>query len=541
MKTWEPRTHFVCLCLLVIACSCAAASARGTTRATGENTAVPVVSIADASVGEGDGRNDGMNFVITLSEPSAQDVTVPYATQAVDATPGMFFNEGTDYNQTTGNLTIPAGTTWAVLNIGIVPDAIPETNETFKVTLSAPANAQLGDGEAVGTIIDDDGAAFTKVTFSADTFSVGEAAGKIDFAVTRTGDLSATTVVSFTTNTLGASERNDYTFSAGTLRFAPNETTKSFSVSITNDVLRENSEQFYIALYDAAGATLGKPSFAIVTIQDDDAADAQSPVRPESFDTSFFVRQHYLDFLGREPDAAGLAFWKNEIDSCGANAQCREVKRVNVSAAFFVSIEFQNTGYLVYKTRRAAFGNLPGKPVPVLIGEFMFDARQLSRNVIVGDGDWQGQLEQNKRDFFDSFVRTLTFPLIHPTTLAPAQFVDRLFLNAGVTPSAAERQAAIDEFGGAADTSNATARGRALRRVAENPALSQQEFNRAFVLMEYFGYLRRDPDVFPEPGHNFDGYNFWLGKLNEFGGDYVRAEMVKAFLSSDEYVKRFGL
>ena len=107
-----------------------------------------------------------------------------------------------------------------------------------------------------------------------------------------------------------------------------------------------------------------------------------------------------------------------------------------------------------------------------------------------------------------------------------------------MTPTTAERQAAIDEFGTASNTTDLNARARALRRVAENPTLQQQEFNRAFVLMEYFGYLRRNPD--DPPDTNFTGYNFWLAKLDQFNGNFVAAEMVKAFISSPEYRQRFG-
>ena len=539
MKNRSPRAYSICLCLCLLLTG--AYAARGTTQEPSGDTAVPLLSIGDASTGEGDGRNDDMTFVVTLSEPSAQPVTFAYQTQAVDATPGVFYDAGTDFNQTSANLTIPAGATWALFRIGITPDAVQEPNETFKVILSSPANAQIADGEATGTIIDDDGAVFTKVVFTADTFSVAEGAGKIDFLVTRTGDLSGSSSVNFTATGMGASERHDFTYSMGTLRFAPNETTRTFSVSLTNDAVKEfNNEAFFVVLYDAVGCTLGKPAFAIVNITDDDAAEGPSPVRPESFNTAFFVRQQYLDFLGREPDAAGLQFWTDEIEKCGADAQCREVKRINVSAAFFLSIEFQETGYLVYRTHKAAFGNVPGKPIPITIWDFNFNMRQIGRGVVVNEGDWRGQLELNQRDYFDSLVRTLTFPLIHPTTLTPAQFVDRLFQNAGVTPSAAERQAAVDEFGAASNTSDASARARALRRVAENPTLARQEFNRAFVLMQYFGYLRRNPDDNPEPGLSFEGYNFWLGKLNQFDGNYIQAEMVKAFIQSDEYVKRFG-
>jgi hypothetical protein len=76
--------------------------------------------------------------------------------------------------------------------------------------------------------------------------------------------------------------------------------------------------------------------------------------------------------------------------------------------------------------------------------------------------------------------------------------------------------------------------------VAETGTFSTQEFNRAFVLMEYFGYLRRNPSDAPEPTLDHTGYEFWLNKLNQFNGDYIKAEMVKAFIASSEYRQRFG-
>src|SRR5207245_7263799 len=123
-------------------------------------------------------------------------------------------------------------------------------------------------------------------------------------------------------------------------------------------------------------------------------------------------------------------------------------------------------------------------------------------------------------------------------TLTPAQFVDQLFANAGVTPSASDRNAAIAEFGSATNTSDVAARGRALRDVAENSILNTQEFNRAFVLMQFFGYLRRNPNDPQET--DYTGYDFWLTKLNQFNGNFVNAEMVKAFITSGEYRQRFG-
>ncbi|HVF42874.1 MAG TPA: matrixin family metalloprotease, partial [Pyrinomonadaceae bacterium] len=150
-------------------------------------------------------------------------------------------------------------------------------------------------------------------------------------------------------------------------------------------------------------------------------------------DSEFFVAQHYRDFLSREPDTAGLAFWTNEIEQCGADARCRDVRRINVSAAFFLSIEFQETGFFAYRTHKAAFGNIPGTPVPVRFQQFFPDTREIARGVVVGQGDWEAQLRANQTAFPSRFVQRPEFVARHPPTLTPAQFVDALFANATVT------------------------------------------------------------------------------------------------------------
>jgi hypothetical protein len=253
--------------------------------------------------------------------------------------------------------------------------------------------------------------------------------------------------------------------------------------------------------------------------------------------TEYFVRQQYIDFLGREPDEPGFNFWVDNIDVCGQDAGCREVKRINTSGAFFLSIEFQETGYLVYRFYHSAYGDIPGTPVPLTRAEFKADTAQISAGVIVNQSGWEIVLENNKRAYAAAFVQRARFTASYPVTMTPTEFVDKLFTNAGVTPSAGDRSAAINEFGSATDSSDVAARGRALRRVAENAQLVQQEFNQAFVLMQYFGYLTRDPNSGQDT--NFDGYFFWLNKLNAFGGNYQEAEMVKAFLESIEYRGRF--
>ena len=190
---------------------------------------------------------------------------------------------------------------------------------------------------------------------------------------------------------------------------------------------------------------------------------------------------------------------------------------------------------------KAAYDDLPGSPLPLRLNEFLPDTQQIGRGVVVGQQGWEQVLENNKQAFAADFVGRRRFTAAYPTTLTPTEFVNALFANAGVTPADAEREAAINEFGSAVlDTTNAAARAQALRRVAENSTLAQQETNRAFVLMQYFGYLRRNPNDAPEAGLNFDGYNFWLNKLNQFNGNFVNAEMVKAFILSGKYRQRFG-
>jgi hypothetical protein len=254
----------------------------------------------------------------------------------------------------------------------------------------------------------------------------------------------------------------------------------------------------------------------------------------------FFVEQQYSDFLNRGSDTAGSDFWTNDLALCGIDAECMAAKRINVSAAFFLSIEFKQTGYLVYRIYKAAYGNLPGKPVPLKIEEFLPDTQRVGTGVVVKQPGWEQLLENNKQLFLSEFVSLPRFGSAYPDSVSPAQFVDTLFINAGVTPSGNDRAAAIEVFGTASTSIDKAARARALRLVAENPSLDQQERNKAFVLMQYFGYLRRNPYDAPELTLDYQGYNFWLAKLNDFNGDFAAAEMVKAFLDSSEYRQRFN-
>ena len=373
------------------------------------------------------------------------------------------------------------------------------------------------------------------VQFSVSNYSVSEGDAFATLTVTRTGDSSGISTVDFATVNGSATNRADYAYHFGTLRFNPGETGKTFIVLITDDVFIENDETITVTLSNPTGGVLGGLNTATLTIVDNDSAP---PNHNPNDNAGSFVNQHYVDFLNRLPDQSGLDFWTNQITQCGNNLACLQLRRINVSAAFFISIEFQQTGYLVYRVYKVAYGNLPGAPVPLRLNEFLPDTQQIGLGLIVGTTGWEQQLESNKNQFLLGFVSRMRFTSAYPTSLSPAQFVDALYGNAGVTPSPTERTATINEFGAAMNTADTAARVRALRRVAENSSLTQQEFNKAFVLMQYFGYLRRDPNGAPDA--DFSGYNFWLNKLNQFNGNFINADMVKSFLDSGEYRQRFG-
>jgi len=154
--------------------------------------------------------------------------------------------------------------------------------------------------------------------------------------------------------------------------------------------------------------------------------------------------------------------------------------------------------------------------------------------VIVGEAGAEQQLEANKQAYATDIVNSSSFTGLFPVGLSADQYVDALFTSAMVVPTVNERQAAIVAFG----TGGTTGRVAGLRSVTDSASLKNAEFNPAFVLLQYYGYLRRNPT--DQPDGNDDGYQFWLNKLNAFGGNFVNAEMVKAFLLSAEYRNRFG-
>jgi len=274
-------------------------------------------------------------------------------------------------------------------------------------------------------------------------------------------------------------------------------------------------------------------------------AEPQTPVNANPIDTAeYFVRQHYLDFLGREPDHGGLNFWSDQIISCGSDPGCHERRRINVSAAYFLSIEFQHTGYLVERLYKTAYGDVMATstldgahqlPVPVVrYNEFLPDSQQIGQGVVVTRSGWEQVLENNKVNFIAGFAGRSRFTAAFPQSMSAEQFVATLNSNAGDVLSISERNQLVTDL-----TSSAKTRAQVLRAVADDSDLIAAEKSRAFVLMQYFAYMRRNPNDPPELAPDYTGYEFWLRKLNQFGGNFEQAEMVKAFITSGEYRGRF--
>jgi hypothetical protein len=304
----------------------------------------------------------------------------------------------------------------------------------------------------------------------------------------------------------GAASRKTITDSNGNYRFDNVDTDNFYTVtpSRVNYKLNPENRSFSLSGNMTDAGFTATPDSVIVA----------NPIDV----SEFFVRQHYLDFLGREPDESGFNFWSDQILECGGDAACIERRRINVSAAYFLSIEFQQTGGLVDGLYRASYDRQP------FYAEFIPDTEIVARDVIVGRGDWARQLESNKQAFVDAWVQRPAFGAVYDG-LANDAFVDRLISHTGANFNG-DRNALISGL-----TNDTLTRAGVLRQVVENEGFTRAKLNQMFVMMEYFGYLRRDPDE--------SGFQFWLNKLSEFNGNFERAEMVKAFIVSSEYRGRF--
>jgi hypothetical protein len=467
---------------------------------------------------EGNSGMTNFEFRIDMAPASFQTVTVDCEVLQASA------RSGSDFVASSGTITIPAGATFATLTISIIGDTTVEPNEGFAITLSNPRNAFLFGPHGPQTallvvdIINDD----ASVQLANAAPSVSEGAGYATVTVTREGDTSrAATVLYSTTDTAGlqncalangkASERCDYGTAMGTVQFAIGETSKTFAIPLVDDALVEGDETFTVNLFSPSGANLGNTSNATITIADNDTVPAsQNPIDS----VNMFVTQQYIDFLGRLPDTIGLQNWTNTLGNCPNggfgefdNPNC---DRVHVSAGFFLSDEFRGRGYWAYKFYEVGLDRRP------TYAEFVPDM------VLVGGPQSPESEAISKAAYTDAFVQRQEFKNRYDA-LSNSDYVDALETNAEVTLT--DKAALI----AALDTNQKT-RAQVLREIIELQPVTDKFFIRAFVAMQYFGYLRRDPDTI--------GYDNWVNTLTADPSNF--RHVIFGFIYSDEYRCRFG-
>jgi len=303
----------------------------------------------------------------------------------------------------------------------------------------------------------------------------------------------------------GGAEATAITDSSGSYRFIGVESSSFYTVTPV------------LANYQFSPANR---SFSLLA----DKTDALFTASPDAIATTnaidtneYFVRQQYIDLLGREPDQGGLDFWVGQLNQCGADAGCLRTRRVDVSVAFFQSREFQESGSFVYKIYQGALGR------QLTYGEFLTDRQQ-----VVG---WT-RIDESKAAFVDAFVERVEFELKYRANTTADSFVDALLQtlrDATNVDLSSQRGNLISLYNSGATTKQS--RVLVLREVTDNAAFSSAVYNQSFVLMEYFAYLHREQDQ--------NGYDFWLNVLDNTDANNYRG-MVCSFLTSVEYQRRFG-
>lgn len=466
----------------------------------------PSISVSDASVTEGNSGATDALFTVSLSSISNSTVTVNFATANDTAT------AGSDYQSRSGLLTFLPGEISKTVTIAVNGDTTIETNETFFLDLCCQTNATMADGRGVGTIINDDP---IRVQLDATAYGINEGAGHFTVTITRNNTLTAGTVDYATSDTAGlnncdvfnggASQRCDYEITVGRLRFAAGQSSKTIDIPVIDDAYVDGTETFTFTLSNPVGMVLDTRTTATLTITDNDS----NPNAPNPIDTTdFFIREHYLDFLNREPEPPGLEGWRNILNNCPqGNTTC---DRIEVSSAFFRSAEFQERGYFLYRFYEGSLGRKPNYP------EFMFDMSTVS------GFQTEAEKEASKLAFIDDFMSRTEFRNRYDSKTVPRDYVNELEAAARVTLSNKEALIADLEQG-------RKTRAQVLRAVAESTEVTNRYFIPAFVVMEYFGYLRRDPDAL---------YQTWIDTFNANPNNY--RQMVNGFMNSTEYRSRFG-
>ncbi len=424
-----------------------------------------------------------------------QPITAP---QAITSVVGMTRSLGVVSPQTLGGITYQFSS-WSDGGAATHNISTPLNNTTYTATFTQQQNPGANVFE-----------------FSAAQYTANESAGSIPVIVKRTGSTSGAASVDYQNVNGTATDRGDYTSALGTLRFAAGESIKTLNVLVTDDAFVEGDEIFSLTLTNPTGGfQLGSLKTAQLKITDNDTIPSSTnPID----DARFFVRQHYHDFLNREPDEGGLNYWTSQITLCGNNAACLDQRRTAVSAAFFVEQEFQQTGFFLYRFTKAALGLRPA------YAQFMRDRGTLQS---------VANLEDGKQDFAEAFVQRAEFIAKYGAASSCSDFTDALIstVRQGTGIEMAGRRLELIGECNLSAGNTIVQRARVIRKLIEYDEFEQAEYNPAFVLTEYFGFLRRNPDE--------GGYQFWLDVVrNRDPNNYLG--MVQAFVISPEYRQRFG-
>jgi lysophospholipase L1-like esterase len=353
------------------------------------------------------------------------------------------------------------------------------------------------------------------------SYSLTEGAGSIAIVVERAGDKNIPVTVNYATSDASnflqncnvtngaATSRCDYVSLVGTLHFAAGENSKTLFLPVVDDTYLEGAETLTLTLSNpSGGALLGANQSALITITDNgnDGTGQPNPIDG----TNFFVRQHYIDFLGREPDPASIG-WNNQINNCvPVQPSC---DRLSVSQGIYSSPEFKDRGYFIYKFYSVAFGRKP------TYDEFVLDRARVS------GFQTEAELEQSKLDFIADFMSRPEFAAYGGLT--NDQYVQRLFSLAGVT-QVTVGGAVFDLAAMQQSMNTGKSRARVLREIAESPEVSNKFLVESTIVMHYFGYLRRDPD---------GAYQDWINIFNQTGDS---RNVTNGFVNSQEYRMRFG-
>jgi Calx-beta domain/Domain of unknown function (DUF4214) len=435
-------------------------------------------------------------------------------------------------------------------NLALSGETGSSPNELISLNFAGGLSKIVITGAAAGSsfTLDDmsftllDGAATPSIQFSQATYTSGEAATSAQLIVTRTGDTSGVSTIFYaTTDNMAAVRcddtttlpgvafaRCDYATSLDTITFNPGDIQQTISIPLIDDAHVEPNESFQVVLSNpSAGTSLGTPSTATITITDNDAGQTPNPI----FNSAFFVRLQYLDFLSREPDTPGFDAWLNLLNGCpnvnnldpaALSARC---DRIIVSSSFFNSQESHIKGFFVFRFYRVAFNRLPEYT------EIVTDMRRVT-------GQTPSEVFSKKAAFTNAFTQRQEFVntyggLTHESyvsTLLGGYHLTQITTPDPQQPDGTNKVTLTQSDLTNALNANTLTRAQVLRALADSDQVMTQEFNRAFVALQYYCYLRRTPET--------AGYNAWLDYLNAHPTDF--RTMVNGFINSQEYRLRFG-